>query len=109
MGAAILLFIAGVALVIWLGAQRGERYKASLEQMTANRDRWQARATALTEDLRQERERAEQAEQAVLTLQGALADIDAGLADAEHAVRQAPPEHNGPVAPVLRRALEALP
>lgn len=86
-------------------ALEGER----LEALAANRDRWHERTVALSETLRRERERARQAEQAVAELHAALDELDAGYGEAVREARQAPPEHDGPVAPVLRRALEVLP
>lgn len=86
-----------------------EALAQELATMTANRDRWQQRTQELSEQQRAAHERARQAEQAVAELQAALAERDADYREIQRRIRHAPAEDDGPVAPVLRQALEALP
>ncbi|SDK31432.1 hypothetical protein [Billgrantia gudaonensis] len=86
-----------------------EALAQELATMTANRDRWQQRTQQLLEQQRAAQERARQAEAAVAELQAALAERDADYREIQRRIRQAPAEDDGPVAPVLRQALEALP
>lgn len=81
----------------------------ALEAMTGNRDRWQANAHQVLEELAEQRQRARQAEAAVAELMATLESTHADYQALERQVRQAPAEDDGPVAPVLRQALEALP
>lgn len=80
-----------------------------VETLTANRDRWHQRTLGLMEQLGETRERARQAEAALIELQDALAERDADYREIRRHIRRAPAEDDGPVAPVLRRALEELP
>ncbi|NAW33224.1 hypothetical protein [Halomonas alimentaria] len=80
-----------------------------VETLEANRERWQAHTLSVMAQLGEARERARKAEAALVELQAALAERDADYREIRGRIRQAPAEDDGPVAPVLRQALEALP
>ncbi|MDY7117144.1 hypothetical protein RAN53_12385 [Halomonas sp. SSL-5] len=80
-----------------------------VETLEASRERWQAHTLSVMAQLGEARERARQAESALAELQAALAARDADYREIRRRIRQAPAEDDGPVAPVLRQALEALP
>ncbi|AXY41613.1 hypothetical protein [Halomonas sp. JS92-SW72] len=86
-----------------------EALAQEVEALTANRDRWQQRTMDVLEQLGQARERTRQAEAALAELQEALAERDADYREIRRRIREAPAQDDGPVAPVLRRALEELP
>ncbi len=86
-----------------------EALTQQLEALEANRDRWHSRALEVFGQMEAQRQRARQAEQAVETLQQALAERETAYRQARQRVRQAPEQDDGPVAPVLRQALEDLP
>lgn len=97
-------------LTTWEGrvAER-EALAQEVAALTANRDRWQQRTMDVLAQLGEARERTRQAEAALAELQEALAARDADYREIRRRTRQAPAEDDGPVAPVLRRALEELP
>ncbi|MEQ4538039.1 MAG: hypothetical protein ABN479_03750 [Billgrantia sp.] len=81
----------------------------ALARMTAHRDAWHERTMSVLEQLGEERRRSRAAERAVVELQEVLAERDADYREIQRRIRQAPAEADGPVAPVLRETLEALP
>lgn len=83
--------------------------ESELQRVTESRDMWQQSAEALGSIMRNiERDRLA-ARQAVQQLQHTLAEQDAHYSDLRKQIRQRPAQHDGPVAPVLRDAIEALP
>ncbi|MGM0913743.1 MAG: hypothetical protein ACQEXC_00535 [Pseudomonadota bacterium] len=89
--------------------EQRQALEQQLEAVTANRDRWYQRTMDVLGQLGDERQRAREAEAAVVELQQALEAREAGYRQARQRVQAAPPEDDGPVAPVLRQALEDLP
>lgn len=112
-------FLAAVALALvvggWLWLDRArlaaERDAAETEltQMADSRDAWRARAHQAQADRDAAQQRRRQAEAAVAELQEELAADAADYRELRQRIRQAPDEDDGPVAPVLRQALEDLP
>ena len=103
-----------VALLIGAGAwvyhdwQTG-KLQSELDRMEASRDtwkesaqRWETTAVTLESEIKAERK-------AALRLESALEEVDSRYRRLRHQIRDAPDEDDGPVAPVLRRALEGLP
>lgn len=111
--------LAAVALVLvaggwlWLDRDRlaAERdaAKGELAMMIDKRDRWRSRATQAEADRDAAQQRRLQAEAAVAALQEELAADAADYRQLRERIRKAPAEDDGPVAPVLRHALEDLP
>jgi len=113
---AAILALAAVAGLGWWGVttwearvEEREALAQQVEAMSAQRDRWQAHTLSVMAQLGEARERARQAEAALAELQAALAERDADYREIRGRIRQAPAENDGPVAPVLHQALEALP
>lgn len=109
------LLLALLAVAAWQ-FQRAQHLDAMLDieaealaRMTAHRDAWHERTMSVLEQLGEERRRSRAAERAVVELQAALAERDADYQEIRQRIRQAPAEADGPVAPVLRDTLEALP
>ncbi|GEK71580.1 MULTISPECIES: hypothetical protein [Halomonas] len=112
-------FLAAVALVVivggWLWLDRvrlaAERDAAQTElaMMIDKRDSWRDRAHQAEADRDDARQRRREAEAAVAALQDELAADATDYWQLRERIRQAPAEDDGPVAPVLRQALEDLP
>ncbi|NVE91559.1 hypothetical protein [Vreelandella titanicae] len=83
--------------------------KAEVETLTVSRDHWHQRAMSVTEQLGDTRQRYREAEQAVRALQAELIEQSAGYKSLRQRIEDAPESDDGPVAPVLRNALESLP
>ena len=79
------------------------------ESLRRGRDAWQERANRYRDDLAIAIAEQAHAERAVRELQAELADRGARYRKLQARIRQAPEADDGPVAPVLRDALEALP
>ncbi|MEX0745303.1 MAG: hypothetical protein WD118_06845 [Phycisphaeraceae bacterium] len=106
---------AGVGAWLWHDATTSRLETALAEANSArqalseSRDQWQARAESQARSLAREREERRHAEAAVRTLQADLQTLDNRYTTMARRIRQAPAEDDGPVAPVLRETLEALP
>lgn len=83
--------------------------QAEAEVLRKGLDAWQARADRYRDDLAAAIAEQAHAERAVRELQAELADSGARYRELQVRIRQAPERDDGPVAPVLRDALEALP
>ncbi|MCE8004240.1 hypothetical protein [Billgrantia ethanolica] len=83
--------------------------QAEAEVLRKGLDAWQARADSYRDDLAIAIAEQAHAERAVRELQAELADSGARYRELQARIRQAPERDDGPVAPVLRDALEALP
>jgi len=82
--------------------------RADAEVLRKGLDAWQARADRYRDDLATAIAEQAHAERAVRELQAELADSGDRYRDRQRRIEQAPESDNGPVAPVLRDALEAL-
>lgn len=91
-----------------LSAER-DAAQAEVETLTASRDRWHQRAMSVTQELGDTRQRYREAEQAVRALQAELIEQSADYQPLRQRIEDAPESDDGPVAPVLRNALESLP
>lgn len=83
--------------------------KSNAKQYADERDQWRDRAEQRQQALDRVRLERRAAETSVRQLQDDLADRDAMYRARQQRIVEAPPEDDGPVAPVLREALEALP
>ena len=108
-----LLSTAGAGLYAWHTTGKSEialgEKDNRIEQLTVNRNSWKAAADRWQADaLRYEQERtaARQAAQALALKQD---ELERRYAPIKKAIEQSRPQDDGPVAPVLRQAIEALP
>ncbi|MDO0944641.1 hypothetical protein [Chromohalobacter israelensis] len=83
--------------------------KSDAKQYADERDQWRDRAEQRQQALDRVRLERRAAETAVRQLQDDLADRDAMYRARQQRIAEAPPEDDGPVAPVLREAIERLP
>lgn len=83
--------------------------RSALQQMTDKRDEWQREATQAANQLDESERRRRLAEADIKALQEALAEQAEDYDALRQRIRRAPASDNGPVAPVLRSTLEALP
>lgn len=83
--------------------------KSDAQQFADERDQWRDRAEQRQQALDRVRLERRAAETAVRQLQDDLADRDAMYRARQQRIAEAPPEDDGPVAPVLRDAIERLP
>ncbi|RXE49198.1 hypothetical protein [Chromohalobacter israelensis] len=83
--------------------------KANARQYASERDQWHDLAKQRQQALGRLRLERRAAETAVRQLQDDLADRNSTYRARQQHIADAPPEDDGPVAPVLREALEALP
>lgn len=83
--------------------------RADAEVLRRGLDAWQARAERYRDDLAAAIAEQAHAERAVRELQAELAESGDRYRELQRRIEQAPESDNGPVAPVLRDALEALP
>ncbi|WP_046079654.1 hypothetical protein [Halomonas sp. HG01] len=79
------------------------------DSLRRGRDAWQARANRYRDDLVTAIAEQAHAERAVRELQDSLAEVDERYRALRQRIARAPAEDDGPVAPVLRDTLEALP
>lgn len=78
-------------------------------ELRASLNEWQAAAERRGAELVRARREAEAARAAVEQLEAELARQEVAYDSLREQIRSAPPEDDGPVAPVLRDALEGLP
>tara|TARA_R110002072_G_scaffold51245_3_gene137401 strand:- start:28 stop:366 length:339 start_codon:yes stop_codon:yes gene_type:complete len=83
--------------------------RSALQQMTDKRDDWQQEATEVAEQLDQAEQRRRLAEADVKALQEAMAEQAEDYDALRQRIQRSPASDDGPVAPVLRSTLEALP
>jgi len=83
--------------------------RSSLQQMTDKRDEWQREATQATNQLDEAKRRRRLAEADIKALQEELAEQAEDYQALRQRIQRSPPSDDGPVAPVLRSTLEALP
>jgi len=83
--------------------------RAEAERLRDQRNQWEARAEQQGRDLARVQQERARSELAVRELQEALADRDERYRELQVRIRRAPAAADGPVAPVLRDTLEALP
>ncbi|MBZ9574401.1 DUF3450 family protein [Modicisalibacter sp. MOD 31.J] len=90
---------------------KAERDSAEQLAQTESRraDEWQARAEQRQADLEAAHQERREAQASVRQLQEDLATQDAKYRQLQQRIAQAPPEDDGPVAPVLRDAIRDLP
>lgn len=107
--------VAALAWAVWWHLDTVDGLRAGLNDATAaataakdDRDRWQARASRYRDDMITAIAEQAHAEKAVRELQAELSDNGARYRALQARIRQAPETDDGPVAPVLRDALEAL-
>lgn len=87
-----------------LAEARGE-----VVQLRASRDEWREAAERRLDELVQVRAEREAARQAAAALEAQLVRRDEQYSNLREQIRNAPSHEDGPVAPVLRNALEGLP
>lgn len=87
-----------------LAEARGE-----VVQLRASRDEWREAAEQRLDELERAREERQAARDAVAQLQVLLERQDERYSELREQIRNAPSHEDGPVAPVLRKALEGLP
>ncbi|MEX0732860.1 MAG: hypothetical protein WD057_18870 [Aquisalimonadaceae bacterium] len=102
--------LAGAAW-IWHERQSNRLTEAQgeLALVTLSRDAWRLSAAHRGERLALVIAERDASREAVQQLQGRLADMDAAYRAQRRAITDAPAADDGPVAPVLRNALEGLP
>lgn len=83
--------------------------RGEVVQLRADRDEWRDAAEQRLDELERVREEREAARQAVAELEAQLAYQDERYGNLREQIRNAPSHEDGPVAPVLRHALEGLP
>lgn len=83
--------------------------KSDAKQYATERDQWRDRAEQRQQALDRVRLERRAAEVAVRQLQDDLADRETTYRARQQRIAEVPPEDDGPVAPVLRDAIERLP
>ncbi|UEQ03217.1 hypothetical protein LMS44_18310 [Halomonas profundus] len=83
--------------------------RSALQQMIEKRDDWKREATEATNQLDEAERRRRLAEADIKALQEELAEQAQDYQTLRQRIQRSPPSDDGPVAPVLRSTLEALP
>ncbi|MEL7982163.1 hypothetical protein AAG584_19160 [Vreelandella titanicae] len=83
--------------------------RSALQQMTEKRDEYQRKATEATNQLDEAERRRRLAEADIKALQDELAEQAEDYQALRQRIQRSPASDDGPVAPVLRSTLEALP
>ncbi|MBL1267636.1 MAG: hypothetical protein COA87_007785 [Halomonas sp.] len=83
--------------------------RSALQQMTDKRDEWQKEASELIDQLDKAERQRRAAEADIKTLQEELAEQSEDYDTLRRRIQGLPDSDDGPVAPVLRSTLEALP
>ncbi|MCE7520337.1 hypothetical protein LZG37_19545 [Halomonas titanicae] len=83
--------------------------RTALQQMTEKRNEWQREATDAADQLNEAERRRREAEADVQALQEELARQGEDYDVLRQRIQRSPTSEDGPVAPVLRSTLEALP
>ena len=110
-----LLFVALCATVLWKTGREAylmtelKHERSALQQMTDQRDEWKREATATASQLDDAERQRRAAEADIKALQEELAAQAESYDALRQRIRRAPASDDGPVAPVLRSTLEALP
>lgn len=116
-----LLMITGIAVLSAIGAggyawwvdtsaeQEIQEKQQRIAELKVNRNQWQRTAWRWHEDKLRLQEERDAAREAVADLKQAQATNDAQYEPIKQMIEQAPASDDGPVAPVLRRTIEALP
>lgn len=106
--AILLLSLAGGAGWLYHKYQIGS-LKYDLRSVEADRDYWQATAVENKALLAAERAERIAIIEAIRNLRSEIAGVDQRYQALQHKIRDSPPADDGPVAPVLRQALDGLP
>lgn len=106
--AILLLSLAGGAGWLYHKYQIGS-LKYDLRSVEADRDYWEAAATERKALLESERAERIAIMKAIRSVQLEIAGVEQRYQALQHKIRDSPPADDGPVAPVLRQALEDLP
>lgn len=103
----------GSGLYAWYRTSQAEFTVSSLQldiqELTTNRDSWRTSAARWQADAERLAKEQMAAKAAVEALKQDLAANDARYEPAQQLIDQAQPADDGPVAPVLRNVIEALP
>jgi len=108
-----LLSTAGAGLYAWHATGKAEialgEKDNRIEQLTVNRNSWKAVADRWQADALRYKQERTAARQAAQTLALKQDELEQHYAPIKKAIEQSRPQDDGPVAPVLRQAIEALP
>lgn len=108
-----LLAACGAGIYAWYRSNQAafsvDRLQLQVQQLTTSRDAWRVSAHRWQADAKRLAEEQGAARAAVAALEEDLAVSTARYQPAQKVLDQAQPSDDGPVAPVLRNVIEALP